>query len=1084
MKLLELRFKNLNSLYGEWVIDFTHPEYESNGIFALTGPTGAGKSTILDAICLALYGATPRLGRITKSNNEIMSRQTGSCYAEVLFASNVGRFRCHWEQRRARSKAEGNLQEAEHQIFDADSGKPIETMKSRVGLVIEEKTGMDFDRFTRSILLAQGSFDSFLKADSEQKSKILEQITGTEMYSEISKRVHERQRKEMDALKLLQAETSGIVILEPEQEKTIREELEEKLHQEKILTSDLLKTNEALLWMKNIENLNKEINDLTQEKEALNRVMETFKPRRAILNNALKASSLEGIYATLSALRSQQAEDKIALIDEESALPEKETSTNNQSKVLADAEQLTIQRKQELQTATPKLKEIHDLDQKIADLEKNVSDEAESYAKDTVQIDADKKILIEEQRKKAESETQKETIEHYLSEHSQDAWLVSGLTGIEEQLGSLLEKQKEIEEKGTVLEIAERAVFTVTKKLKEATTLCTESKAKLEKISFNLQEAKNALKRLLEDIPLSSYRKEKDSLLRELAYIKRIEELESLRTKLEDGKPCPLCGAIEHPFAEGNLPVPDEIEQRIEELTTLITEAEDQEIVISNLVQAENDARTALQAYEKKEASVASQKKSDERTCSEIALSVKSLCANIDEIIQSLLEKLRPLGITQVDASLVTSLRKVLDSRLKAWQEKTKQKAEIEKHIDNIGGEIKHLEGMISTQEKALGDKKNHLDTVKQHLADAKDTRKSLYGDVIPNVEEKRLTDAIANAESAEKSARSLLNELQQNLATARSKVESRNKSIEQRAPKLAEAGEQFLKALRSSDFSDEEAFKEARLSYEERESLSQKARELDNTETALETKLKDRKDRLEFEQGKHLSEATYEDVQAQANTYDESLKQLRDEIATYKHTLQENTAAMERIQGKKLAIESQTQRCARWDSLHNLIGSADGKKYRTFAQGLTFELMVAHANRQLEKMTDRYLLIRDESQPLELNVVDNYQAGEIRSTKNLSGGESFIVSLTLALGLSQMASKKVRVDSLFLDEGFGSLDEETLETALEALSALQQDGKLIGIISHVSALKERISTQISITPLSGGRSTISGPGCNKQQAI
>jgi len=1081
MKLLELRFKNLNSLYGEWVIDFTHPEYESNGIFALTGPTGAGKSTILDAICLALYGATPRLGRITKSNNEIMSRQTGSCYAEVLFASNAGRFRCHWEQRRARSKAEGNLQEAEHQIFDADSRKPIETMKSRVGLVIEEKTGMDFDRFTRSILLAQGSFDSFLKADSEQKSKILEQITGTEMYSEISKRVHERQRKEQEALKLLQAETSGIVILEPEQEITIKKELEEKLQQEKILTNNLSKTNEALLWMKNIENLNKEIDNLSQEKEALYREMETFKPKRAILSNALKASYLDGIYATLSALRSQQAEDNTALRDEESALPEMETSTNNQGKILADAEQLTIQRKQELQTATPKLKEIQSLDQKIANLEKNVSDEAESYAKDTAQIDADRKNLIEEQEKKAESETQKETIEQYLSEHSQDAWLVSGLTGIEEQLGSLLAKQKEIEEKGTALEKAEKAVSTVTKKLNEATALCTESKAKLEKISFDLQEAQIALKTLLEDIPLSSYRKEKDSLLREIAYIKRIEELENLRTKLEDGKPCPLCGAIEHPFAKGNIPVRDEIEQRIEKLTTLITEAENQEIIIRNLVQAETDARTALQAYEKREASAANEKKSDERTCSEIALTIKNLRSNVDQIIQSLLEKLRPLGITQINSSLVTSIQASLDSRLKVWQEKTKQKTEIEKHIDSIVGEIKRLEGMISTQEKALVGKRNHLDTLKQQLADTKDKRKSLYGDVIPNVEEKRLTDAIADAESAEKRARALCNDLQQKLATARSKVESRNKSIEQRAPKLAEAEEQFLKALRTSDFSDEEAFREARISYEERESLSQKVRELDNSETALVTKLKDRMNRLELEQKKHLSDATYEDVQAQANIYDESLNQLRDEIATYTHTLRENTAAIERIQGKKLAIEAQTQRCARWDSLHNLIGSADGKKYRTFAQGLTFELMVAHANHQLEKMTDRYLLIRDESQPLELNVVDNYQAGEVRSTKNLSGGESFIVSLTLALGLSQMASKKVRVDSLFLDEGFGSLDEETLETALEALSALQQDGKLIGIISHVSALKERINTQISITPLSGGRSTISGPGCTKQ---
>ena len=153
---------------------------------------------------------------------------------------------------------------------------------------------------------------------------------------------------------------------------------------------------------------------------------------------------------------------------------------------------------------------------------------------------------------------------------------------------------------------------------------------------------------------------------------------------------------------------------------------------------------------------------------------------------------------------------------------------------------------------------------------------------------------------------------------------------------------------------------------------------------------------------------------------------------------MRENTAAKERIKEKQSAIEAQKKECHRWEKLHGLIGSADGKKYRNFAQGLTFELMVSHANQQLKKMTDRYLLIRDDQQPLELNVVDNYQAGEIRSTKNLSGGESFIVSLTLALGLSKMASRKVRVDSLFLDEGFGTLDEEALETALETLSGLQ----------------------------------------------
>jgi len=143
---------------------------------------------------------------------------------------------------------------------------------------------------------------------------------------------------------------------------------------------------------------------------------------------------------------------------------------------------------------------------------------------------------------------------------------------------------------------------------------------------------------------------------------------------------------------------------------------------------------------------------------------------------------------------------------------------------------------------------------------------------------------------------------------------------------------------------------------------------------------------------------------------------------------------------------------------------------------------VIGHANRQLRKMTDRYLLLRDDRQPMEVNIVDSYQAGEIRSTKNLSGGESFIVSLALALGLSSMASRNVRVDSLFLDEGFGTLDEEVLDTALETLAGLRQDNKLIGVISHVPALRERIATQIVVTPRSGGRSTLSGPGCGRSR--
>ena len=170
MKILNLRFKNLNSLVGEWQIDLTHPAYLANGIFALTGPTGAGKTTVLDALCLALYGSTPRLGRVTKSGNEIMSRQTGDCFAEVTFETPGGRYRCHWSQHRARRRPEGELQAPKHELSNADNGALFQTKLKGVAEEIVSVTGMDFERFSRSMLLAQGGFAAFLQAAPDERS--------------------------------------------------------------------------------------------------------------------------------------------------------------------------------------------------------------------------------------------------------------------------------------------------------------------------------------------------------------------------------------------------------------------------------------------------------------------------------------------------------------------------------------------------------------------------------------------------------------------------------------------------------------------------------------------------------------------------------------------------------------------------------------------------------------------------------------------------------------------------------------------------------------------------------------------------
>ncbi|MHB8879997.1 MAG: AAA family ATPase [Thermodesulfovibrionales bacterium] len=1078
MRILEVRFNNLNSLSGEWSIDFTHPAYTSNGIFAITGPTGAGKTTILDAICLALYGRTPRLNKVTKTENEIMSRQKGECFAEVSFETQKGSFRCHWSQRRARKKSDGELQPPKHEITDIASGKVFEVKLRGVAEQVEAVTGMDFDRFTRSMLLAQGGFDAFLKADPDKRAPILEQITGTEIYSQISIRVHERQREEREKLNIIQAETAGIVILEPEQEKEIQQALESKQKEETDLTTKFADTGKAISWLTAVDGLKKEIISLADEASKLQSDIDAFKPERDKLSRALSAASLDGLYATLTAIRKQQVDDQTALKAEEEALPKLESSAKGQAESLKLAEQQAVKVKEELKAAAPLIQKVRLLDQKLADQKKAVSEGEESCQKDAAKIVMDKQAILKEQKKRFEAQKTFELVDGHFKEHAQDEWLISGLAGVEEQLGGLISKQKEIVQKEADQAKAVKALEQATKSLDNCQKQCGTRRQELDNASKRLQQGKDALRQLLGDRLLREYRTEKETLLREMAFLAKIAELEDHRAKLEDGKPCPLCGATEHPFAEGNVPVTDETEQKIEVLTKLISKAEDQETAIKKLEDAEVTARNNLTEGEKQETAAANDKKAAEKALAEVKEGLENLRTDFTERRQAVSAKLLPLGITEIPDADVSSLLESLRARLNAWQAQVKKKAEIEKRIADLDSEMKRLDAVIETLSKALAEKSERLETLKKDHTIGSDERKELYGDKSPDDEELRLNKAVSDAEAAEKKARDLHNEMQQKWSTAKTHVESLKKRIDQREPELKKGETEFSAALGPVGFSDEEQFLEAILTAEQRDKLSAKAKKLDDSQTDLKARQKDRETRLATEIAKKVSDKSLEELEPQYKECEDSLKELRDIIAGLKHKLSENTAAKELIKAKQTAIEAQKKECRRWENLHELIGSADGKKYRNFAQGLTFEMMINHANRQLQKMTDRYLLIKNDAQPLELNVIDNYQAGEIRSTKNLSGGESFIVSLSLALGLSHMASRNVQVDSLFLDEGFGTLDEDALETALETLAGLQQDGKLIGVISHVPALKERISTQIQVFTQAGGRSAITGPGC------
>ena len=1080
MKILELRFKNLNSLYGEWRIDFTESEYAFNGIFALIGPTGAGKSTILDAICLALYGSTPRLGRITQSSNDIMSRQTGECFAEVVFASQAGRFRCHWAQHRSRKKADGDLQNPRHEISEANAeGKVIENQLKSVLGAVEDTTGMDFDRFTRSILLAQGGFDTFLKATVEQKSKILEQITGTKIYSDISIGVHERLRDEKAILSTLEAESRGIHILTPEEEYSTEEELKLSQLKEKNLGTLVSDFSKAIVWLNDIAQLKQETRELAEEERILIEDTLAFLPNRTILDSASKAATLEGAYATFSGLRQQQKEDQNSLQIEKDALPALESDADIHSECLVKAEELTEQAKTAQQKAVPTLRKVRALDQNLAQLTTSIKENETAIVTNTETITSYQMKRDIQEEKVAIELKKRSDIETYCTGHASDKNLISELTGLNEQIQSLSSKQKEVDKHTDENTHTLQAL----KIAKETLTICSTQtialQTKHDTAREYLQNSQADLSVLLGNKLLREYRSEKDSLLREREYLARIAALEEHRNHLVEGKACPLCGSIEHPFAVGNMPTSNETEAKITTINTILREADNLETKIQELVVREQDASTALTNHKTNETEAFHAKENAQFAYTRSVEKLQEAQKAFSSIETAVAEKLKAYGMEEIEKDLTTLLESLRD-RKNTWLAKEEEKKTIDNTINSIKGEIQRLNGVITTQKTALQEKHEALKILANSFATVKAERQELFGVKDADEKEENLAKVVRDAEDKEKEARKASTDSLEKVSISKTRIDSLQDSLTKRMIALEMQEALFLKELTSVGFSNEDQFLSARLPIVERNRLELEAKTLDDRQTALRTKQHDRNTRLTIELSKNMTDLSLAELQPVFQEKEAELKECRDTVAEYKAKLKENNTAKERIDSKQEIIRMQKQECAKWDRLHSLIGSSDGKKFRNFAQGLTFELMVSHANRQLAKMSDRYLLIRDTAQPLELNVIDNYQGGEIRSTKNLSGGESFIVSLTLALGLSQMASRKVRVDSLFLDEGFGTLDEDSLEIALKTLSNLQQDGKLIGVISHVSAMQEMIRTQISITPTLGGRSILTGPGCSK----
>ena len=408
MRILKLCFQNLNSLQGEWEIDFRHAAYADEGIFAITGSTGAGKSTILDAICLALYGATPRLGEITQSKNDLMSRHTGECRSEVIFATKSGSYRCTWLQKRARKNPEGNLQSPTHEIapFTDDTADlpPLETQTRKTRKLVAEFTGMDFDRFTRAMLLAQGSFAAFLQANSDERSNLLEEITGTEIYGDISRKVHEFKTQSDAELKTLTDRLSGMTVLSDEEVQSLTSQKNALVDIVNETKTAITKIESDKLWRQNLDAYTHQIHKLEHEARDLAEQESQFAPQKTQLQRALKALEVSGDIKKLDYQRDLLTAQLSELAGYQHQLPTAERNYQLAQKNQDERQAQAQQTENDWQQAQMLLNQVRKLDttlgqknQYAQEIAQQLSQLSEQLAHNAQSIDSQQQQLVSQQ---------------------------------------------------------------------------------------------------------------------------------------------------------------------------------------------------------------------------------------------------------------------------------------------------------------------------------------------------------------------------------------------------------------------------------------------------------------------------------------------------------------------------------------------------------------------------------------------------------------------------------------------------------------------------------------------------------------
>ncbi|MFX4217730.1 AAA family ATPase [Aliarcobacter butzleri] len=1190
MKILKIKSLNINSLKGEFEVDF-EKFLKDESLFAITGPTGAGKSTILDVITCALYGRTARLS----NPNELMSRHTGECLCEVEFEVKGKVYRSSWSQKRARKSSDGAFQSAKMEVSEVESGKVLESYLSKVPKYIEELSGLDFDRFIQSMMLAQGSFDAFLKAKENERSSLLEKITGTQIYKQISQEIYQIYTRKNDEIKLDENLLGNIELLSNEvvAEKTLI--LNNSKTQKLELDTKGNELKKVINWLENLQKLEADNTKYIEKFEQISFEKENKKEDFMRLDLANKALNVQTIYQEKNSLTQIINQDKEKLeklqkeLEDLKQLLQSKTNESLKSKDELDKEKISFdsnsKKLQEVRTLQTK---IESKLQNIKELENKISSQNEQKTK----LNEDLKVLKTNQEK---IDNDLKTINDYLIKNKNDESLKEEISLISKNVNDykdVLKLLKQIEEKLQNNSLDEKTLqdnFTKAKKEFDEIKVLFDSKNKeykeleIQTSNFNQKESNNRdrlksidklitsideYKRLLESIlkeeniissskdeskTIKTNIEEKTKLINEIqTHIqtlndKREAELliakyESDRVNLKEGEECFLCGSKEHPFVDHKISVNvdettsiiaqkkqifdeenrvlrtielnlSKLETKVEsstlELNKLLKHKEDLEQVFSSLnFILTDDSKTNLEEekhlLEEELKNIIKTRDEKEKVLAqrdnlqkELNTKQTFVLQNEQELykLKSLIEQLQNEQTQNISKkqTLEEELSKVYSKYELIFDEKFEEnfrilvvrkdsfiknetlKKELDIKLQSLIVQLKEFDTKIISIESSLKTDIEQLSKISNETIELQTQSKAILDVSDLNIFEKEI---IAKFNTINEKYNSLSKEL----VNINSKNESLNTQIIElnqklidNNRKLEETKQNFNNALTENSFTSKGEFEKALLPKEQKDVLSLMCKELDEKYNQIQTLKIDTAKKLSEQKELNLTDKELQTLNDESKELQTTIDELQKSIGSLEKELEINASNMKKHEDKIKELEKKKKAFKVWIKLNEMVGSASGDKFAKFAQGITLDQLIYLANKHLQILSPRYELQRssDSSKLLEIEIIDGFQGDVVRPVSTLSGGESFIVSLSLALGLSALASQKISIDSLFLDEGFGTLDSDSLELALNALNQLQSSGKMVGVISHVEALKERIPLQIRVMPKGDGTSVL-----------